>query len=140
MRPRQQPETLSKASLTDASGRYRLEVTAGRYYIASGSVDRPTYYPGTTNVATARVFSLAAGGLVESIDFSSFVPPTQTLGGTEFRSRCCLQAPPGCSRALITGNVAKDAEKRLLMQKLEGPGSVVIWEGMVGRKTAATAR
>ena len=43
MRPRQQPETLSKASLTDASGRYRLEVTSGRYYIASGSVDRPTF-------------------------------------------------------------------------------------------------
>ena len=43
-------------------------------------------------------------------------------------------------KVIITGNVAKDAEKRLLMQKLEGPGSVVIWEGMVRRKTAATAR
>src|SRR5262252_4509758 len=59
---------------TDASGRYRLEVMPGRYYIASGSVTSPTFYPGTINAAQARVVTVASGGLVEAIDFSSFVP------------------------------------------------------------------
>jgi hypothetical protein len=66
---------------TDAAGRYRLEVAAGRYYIASGSVGAPTYFPGTTNLADARVISVARGGLVDNIDFSSFVPASRTLSG-----------------------------------------------------------
>src|SRR5215510_6446496 len=63
---------------TDASGRYRLEMTPGRYYIASGSVSSPTFYPGTTNAAQARVVTVASGGVVESIDFSSFVPASRS--------------------------------------------------------------
>jgi Carboxypeptidase regulatory-like domain len=66
---------------TDASGRYRLEVTPGRYYIASGSVNSPTFYPGTANAADARVVTVASGGLVESIDFSSFVPASRSAIG-----------------------------------------------------------
>jgi hypothetical protein len=69
---------LESIAQTDASGKYRLDVAPGRYYIASGSVGSPTYYPGTTSVAAARVFSIAAGGLIESIDFSSFVPASRT--------------------------------------------------------------
>jgi hypothetical protein len=66
---------------TDATGRYRLELPVGRYYIASGSVSAPTYYPGTTDLAKARVITVAAGGIVEGIDFGSFVPaPTNPLG------------------------------------------------------------
>jgi hypothetical protein len=69
---------------TDASGRYRLEVSPGRYYIASGSVNAPTFYPGTAKAADARVVTVASGGLVEAIDFSSFVPATnsQPFSGT----------------------------------------------------------
>src|SRR5688572_16542722 len=59
---------------TDASGRYRLELPAGRYHIASGSVSTPTYYPGTTDIAQAKPVLVAAGGVVEDIDFGSFVP------------------------------------------------------------------
>jgi protocatechuate 3,4-dioxygenase beta subunit len=65
---------LESQAQTDAAGRYRLEVPVGRYYIASGSIGAPTYFPGTTNLGEARVFSIAAGQLVEDIDFSSFVP------------------------------------------------------------------
>jgi hypothetical protein len=63
---------------TDASGRYRIEVAPGRYYIATGSVNAPTFYPGTTNVTGARVLTIASGRLVEAIDFSSYVVPSQT--------------------------------------------------------------
>lgn len=72
---------LDSIAQTDASGRYRLEVAPGRYYIASGSVGSPTYYPGTIELSAARVISIAAGGVVESIDFSSFVPASRTPTG-----------------------------------------------------------
>jgi len=65
---------------TDASGRYRLEVAPGRYYIASGSVTSPTFYPGTANAADARVVTVASGAAVAAIDFASFVPATRSGG------------------------------------------------------------
>jgi hypothetical protein len=64
---------------TDAAGRYRLELQPGRYYVASGSVTVPTYYPGTPNIAAARAVTVTAGSLVEAIDFGSFVAPGRTL-------------------------------------------------------------
>jgi hypothetical protein len=66
-------------TLTDTQGRYRLELPAGRYYVASGSVAAPTYFPGTSNIASARVITLATGGVVDAIDFGSFVPPGRNL-------------------------------------------------------------
>jgi len=68
------PAPLEGLTETDAAGRYRLEVTPGRYYIASGSVNAPTFYPGTTDPSAARIVSVTSRGLVEAIDFSSFVP------------------------------------------------------------------
>jgi hypothetical protein len=80
---------------TDASGRYRIELAGGRYYIASGSVSAPTYYPGTTSLAAAKEVVVTSGGVVEGIDFGSFVAavrfplsnvilvaPAGTLAGT----------------------------------------------------------
>src|SRR5678816_4402388 len=52
------PAPLEGLVQTDASGRYRLELPAGRYYIASGSVASPTYFPGTTDVASARTITV----------------------------------------------------------------------------------
>jgi hypothetical protein len=69
---------------TDASGRYRLEVAPGRYYIASGSVTSPTFYAGTANAADARVVTVASGGVVAAIDFSSFVPASRSPQGLVF--------------------------------------------------------
>src|SRR3954468_21633907 len=55
---------------TDEQGRYRLEgIPQGRYYIVAGRVDVPTYYPGTAEMAQARVFSVVSGGAVAGIDF-----------------------------------------------------------------------
>lgn len=91
---------LESQTQTDGTGRYRLEVPAGRYYIASGSVGSPTYYPGTTNLANARVVSIAAGGLIESIDFSSFVPATQTGGRGGVQISVMASLPPGSTGVL----------------------------------------
>jgi len=55
---------------TDMDGRYRLEgIPQGRYYIVAGRVDQPTYYPGTTEMTKARIFSVTPGGFISGIDF-----------------------------------------------------------------------
>src|SRR5262245_29739703 len=46
-------------AMTDKEGRYRLEnVMPGRYYIAAGLVDLPTYYPGVTAQSRATVMNV----------------------------------------------------------------------------------
>jgi hypothetical protein len=82
------PPALDSLTVTDAAGKYRLELPPGRYHIASGSVASPTYYPGTTDISSARVITVAAGGAVPGIDFGSFVPANRTMTGNQF-------APPG---------------------------------------------
>ena len=43
-------------SETDINGRYRLEnIPPGRYYITAGSVDTPTYFPGTMELARGSI-------------------------------------------------------------------------------------
>src|SRR5687768_13312654 len=50
---------------TDATGAYRLEsIPPGRYYIAAGRVDFPTYYPGTQALARATVVSITSRAAV----------------------------------------------------------------------------
>src|SRR5436309_1883537 len=49
---------LESITQTDAMGRYRLEIPPGRYYVAAGSVEQPTYFPGTPDLAAARVISI----------------------------------------------------------------------------------
>jgi hypothetical protein len=55
---------------TDEMGRYRLEdILPGRYYIVTGRVDAPTYYPGVTNIAQAKVIAVDPGSNTTGIDF-----------------------------------------------------------------------
>src|SRR4030095_2515146 len=62
--------TLSSIAETDSNGRYKLEnVPPGRYYIAAGRLDLPTYYPGTQSMAIGRSIQVGAGLVVSDIDF-----------------------------------------------------------------------
>jgi hypothetical protein len=62
------------ASLTqaDKDGRYQLEnVPPGRYYIAAGALDSPTFYPGTLMQSEAQVVTITQdGSALSGIDFS----------------------------------------------------------------------
>ena len=56
---------------TDEAGKYRLEnIPPGRYYVAAGRVDFPTYYPGTQALARGTVVSITPKATVEGIDFA----------------------------------------------------------------------
>jgi hypothetical protein len=96
--PTATPDALESLVETDATGRYRLEVPPGRYYIASGAVAAPTFYPGTTNMTAARTIAITAGARVEGIDFSSFVPAARSPAPGSF------QLPPG-STGVLSGTI-----------------------------------
>jgi len=81
---------------TDAAGRYRLEVPAGRYYIAAGSVDSPTYYPNETSITAARVIAVSAGGTVPDVNFSRYIPATSVRQPLAFAPGL----PPGSTGVL----------------------------------------
>lgn len=76
------PSALDSQTETDTAGRYRLELRAGSYRIASGAISSPTYFPGTREVETARVVTLGGGETVANIDFDLAAKPAGQVGVT----------------------------------------------------------
>jgi len=67
---------------TDSEGRYKLEnIPPGRYYIQAGLVDLPTYYPGVTTTNGARSIQIAAGAVLERMDFTLALAPGVRVSG-----------------------------------------------------------
>jgi len=97
--------TLVSLVLTDSAGRYRLEnVPVGRYYIAAGLVDQPTYYPGVSSPTGATVVSVTASSPLTGINFEMVVPVGLSVRGKVIRP----QGAPinGIQRVSIFGGVA----------------------------------
>jgi hypothetical protein len=62
---------MSSIAQTDQNGRFRLEnVPPGRYYVAAGNIDLPTYYPGTLDVATGTTLQITPGAERTEVDFT----------------------------------------------------------------------
>ena len=56
---------------SDESGRFRLEnVPPGRYYITAGRVELPTFYPGTLELASGKIVTVATGETLSGVNFS----------------------------------------------------------------------
>jgi hypothetical protein len=56
---------------SDESGRFRLEnVPPGRYYITAGRVELPTFYPGTLEIASGKIVTVASGETLTGVNFS----------------------------------------------------------------------
>src|SRR5262245_44073641 len=65
------PSAMLSLAETDSEGRYRLEgVLPGRYYIAAGRTDSPTYYPGSTTLSEGTIITLAPGATLSNLDFA----------------------------------------------------------------------
>jgi hypothetical protein len=87
---------------TDASGRYRLELPAGRYYIDVGSVSAPTYYPDTASIASAKAISIAAGSTFEGIDVSRYTAAVSSpLGVIAVRPQTSLPRGSGVLSGVV---------------------------------------
>ena len=70
--------TLVRIGLTDGDGRYRLsDIPPGRYHVAAGLVDVPTYFPGVPSKEEATSITLTGGALLAQIDFTVVQPLTQ---------------------------------------------------------------
>jgi hypothetical protein len=62
--------TLVRITQTDESGRFRMEnIPPGRYFIGSGRVDHPSYYPGVSELSAATPVTVTGGASIEGIDF-----------------------------------------------------------------------
>jgi hypothetical protein len=62
---------LASIAETDQDGRYTIEnIPPGQYYIVAGSIDRPTYYPGTQDRAGAKSIQITPGSRISGFDFS----------------------------------------------------------------------
>jgi len=87
---------MASLTQTDSSGRYRLDnVPPGRYYIAAGRVDLPTYYPGTLDVTGGTTISITSAGVVSDIDFivqNTSAAPAPAIG-VGLRGRGTGQGP-----------------------------------------------
>jgi hypothetical protein len=54
-------ETILEAQAeTDVSGRYRLEIAPGQYFIGTGFIGSPTWYPSTSDIAAARPVAVSS--------------------------------------------------------------------------------
>jgi hypothetical protein len=63
-------ERLAATAVTDNAGRYRIENLApGRYHIVSGPVYLPKFYSDVAAAGSAHLVTVAAGGLVDRINF-----------------------------------------------------------------------
>jgi hypothetical protein len=88
------PPASESLTETDVNGGYRIALPPGRYYIGSGSVVSPTYFPGTTNLAEARIVTVGANATIPNIDFGSFVPANRAPGASRAPGGFSL-LPPG---------------------------------------------
>jgi len=62
---------MSSLGETDEQGRYTLEnIPPGRYFVAAGILNAPTYYPGTQAMAEGKIVTVTAGGTLPGIDFT----------------------------------------------------------------------
>jgi hypothetical protein len=62
--------SIANIGITDDQGRFALAgIPAGRYYIAAGRIDGPTYYPGTLDLKSATIVSITAGATISGMDF-----------------------------------------------------------------------
>ena len=75
-------DVLASIGETDSDGHYRLDkIPPGRYYVFAGLVDYPTYYPGVTSVADARIVEVTTSKGLEGFDFSLQRPVSLRVTG-----------------------------------------------------------
>jgi hypothetical protein len=105
-------EELAAITETDDDGYYELwDLTAGEYYIRAGLLEHPTYYPGVTHLAEAKIVVVTPAGRLIQIDFSMRTGLGVRLSGTivwDVRQPLILVAP----KVLLVRGTSEIAEVR----------------------------
>jgi hypothetical protein len=118
--PRQQTAGVALASLaeTDEEGRFTIEnIPPGQYYIVAGSIDRPTYYPGTQDIDSARTVQITAGARLSGFNFvvidASRLMSFPGSGSPRFQINLRLQAEPGSRLPVVSpaGTITLEFER-----------------------------
>jgi Spy/CpxP family protein refolding chaperone len=132
-------KSMASLTQTDAMGRFRLEnIPAGRYYIAAGNVDFPTYYPGSLIPSQGTVVSITSASSIADISFVIQEPSTRAPRQTKNPllpgpPTFPLQKPPAIPQfpAQALGNVALTLKS--LNARLTAPGAWWTNTGLVSR-------
>jgi hypothetical protein len=103
---------LASLAETDEEGRYTIEnIPPGQYYIVAGSIDRPTYYPGTQERAGARIIQVIAGSRISGFDFTV----------SDLSRRAAMTLTGGASRLQINLRISPETGDRLPVTSASGP-------------------
>ena len=106
--PQSDSTVLVSITQTDSTGRYRLEnVPPGRYYIMSGIVSAPTYYPGSLDAGAASIVTMAAGSDLTGYDFTS-IGPTVAPRQSVARRLVFVPGPDGPAGRIITVRIVTE--------------------------------
>ena len=66
---------LAAIGRTDESGKFHLtSIPPGRYRLIAGSIESPTYYPGTTELSAATVVNVVDGKMIGDLNFEVVNP------------------------------------------------------------------
>jgi len=123
---------LARLAQTDKDGRYRLEdVPPGRYFIAAGPIDSPTFYPGTLLQNEARVISITQDGpSLSEIDFSLSLTAALTSNGVNPTPQFSQQNPCcNLSGLLLTEDGSRLPEVPLKVVETGHNSSVAVEDG-----------
>jgi len=76
------PSTLTRIVQTGSDGRFRLDnIPPGRYYVAAGLIDFPTFYPGVATASRAEAVSVRAGASIENVNITVLSEAGGVVGG-----------------------------------------------------------
>jgi formylglycine-generating enzyme required for sulfatase activity len=80
---------------TDAAGTYRIDnIPPGPYYVGAGTVETPSYFPGTTTINDATIVNIHNGESLAGFDFKLVIPIPMKVTGR-------VNLPDGVAQSLL---------------------------------------
>lgn len=102
----EQDGQLAAIARTDESGKFHLtNIPPGRYRLIAGSIESPTYYPGTPDQSAATVVNVVGGKTIRGLDFAVVNSLNQMSLSNPFSSGTAGFSPRGLT---IKGRVKTD--------------------------------
>ena len=143
--PRNIPRAAVVRTQTNSSGRYRLSVLPGNYYLVSGSPSVFTIYPGTPDIANAKAVAVNTQG----IDDLNFTAPGNSVSGRVLTTERLpaigavveVRLDPAGGKPVSVSSVGDFLQAKTSWQTLvESDGSFSVYGLPLGRYTVGASR